>query len=135
VSIDEDVVACAPQDRLQQVFINLVENAIKYSAPEQPVELVLENREQQVMIHVGDRAIGISLPHQNRIFERVYRVDESMTPSRDGTGLGLAIAKSLIEGMEGRITLRSKPGEGSIFTITLPVWNPQLLAIVSPCRR
>src|SRR4028118_181564 len=121
MSIDEDVVACAPQDRLQQVLINLVENAIKYPAPEQPVELVLENREQQVMIHVGDRAIGICLPHQNRIFERFYRVDESMTPYRDGTGLGLAIAKSLIEGLEGRITLGSKPGEGSIFTITLPV--------------
>jgi signal transduction histidine kinase len=126
VSNDEDVVACADQDRLQQVLINLVDNAIKYSAPEQPVELVLDKRENQVMIHVGDRGIGISLPHQNRIFERFYRVDESMTRSRDGTGLGLAIAKSLIEGMEGRITLRSKPGEGSIFTITLPVWNPQL---------
>jgi len=70
VSIDEDVVACAPQDCLQQVLINLVKNAIKYSAPEQPVELVLENREQQVMIHVGDRRSGISFAHQNRIFER-----------------------------------------------------------------
>jgi signal transduction histidine kinase len=79
VSIDEDLVACAPQYRLQQVLINLVENIIKYSAPEQPVELLLKNREQQVMIHVGDRGIGISLPHQNRIFERYYRVDESMT--------------------------------------------------------
>ena len=57
------------------------------------------------MIHVGDRGSGIFLPHQNRIFERFCRVDESMTPSRDGTGLGLAIAKSLIEGLEGRITL------------------------------
>jgi signal transduction histidine kinase len=121
VSIDEDVVACAPQDRLQQVLINLIEKVIKYSAPEQPVELVLENREQQVMIHLGDRGIGISLPHQNRIFERFYRVDESITPSRDCTGLGLAIAKSLIEDLEGRITLGSKPGEGSIFTITLPL--------------
>ena len=88
MSIDKDVVACAPQDRLQQVLINLVENAIKYSAPEQPVELVLENREQQVMIHLGDRGIDISLPLQNRIFERFYRVDESMTRSRDGIGLG-----------------------------------------------
>ena len=67
MSIDEDVLACAPQNRLPQVFINLVENAIKYSALEQLVELVLENREQQVIIHLGDRGIGISLPHQNRI--------------------------------------------------------------------
>jgi len=123
VSTDEDVVAFADQDRLQQVLINLVDNAIKYSAADRPVELVLEQTEQQVMIHVRDRGIGISLPHQNRIFERFYRVDESMTRSRDGTGLGLAIAKSLIEGMDGRITLRSKPGEGSIFTITLPIWK------------
>lgn len=123
VSTDEDVIAFADQDRLQQVLINLVDNAIKYSAADRPVELVLEQTEQQVMIHVRDRGIGISLPHQNRIFERFYRVDESMTRSRDGTGLGLAIAKSLIEGMNGRITLRSKPGEGSIFTITLPIWK------------
>lgn len=120
---DEDIVAFADQDRLQQVLINLVDNAIKYSAPEQPVDLVLEKTEQHVIVHVRDRGIGISLPHQNRIFERFYRVDESMTRSRDGTGLGLAIAKSLIEGMDGRITLRSKPGKGSIFTITLPIWK------------
>ena len=103
------------------MLINLVENAIKYSASELPVELVLENREQQVMIHLGDRGIGISLPYQNRIFERFYRVDEPMTHCWDGTGLGLAIAKSLIEGLEGRITLGYKPGGGSIFIITLPV--------------
>jgi heavy metal sensor kinase len=121
---NEEVVTCADQDRLQQVLINLVDNAIKYSAPDQPVDLVLEKTEQSALIHVRDRGIGIPLPHQNRIFERFYRVDESMTRSRDGTGLGLAIAKSLIEGMNGRITLRSKPGEGSLFTITLPLWQP-----------
>ena len=121
MSIDEDVVACAPQDHLQQVLINLVKNAIKYSAPEQPVELVLENREQQVMIHVGDRGIGISLPPSKPDFWGILPVDESMTRCWDGTGLGLAIAKSLIQGLEGRITLGSQPGEGSIFTLTLPV--------------
>ncbi|HBW57703.1 MAG TPA: two-component sensor histidine kinase [Oscillatoriales bacterium UBA8482] len=124
ISNDQQVVACADQNRLQQVLINLVDNAIKYSSPEQPVELKLEKTEKQAIIHICDRGIGISLAHQNRIFERFYRVDESMTRSRDGTGLGLAIAKSLIEGMEGHITLRSKPGEGSIFTIILPLWNP-----------
>jgi signal transduction histidine kinase len=126
LTTDEDVVTCADQDRLQQVLINLVDNAIKYSAPKQPVDLILEKTEKYAMIHVRDRGIGIPLQHQNRIFERFYRVDESMTRSRDGTGLGLAIAKSLIEGMEGKITLRSKPDEGSIFTITLPVWKPPL---------
>jgi signal transduction histidine kinase len=121
---EEEVVACADQDRLQQVVINLVDNAIKYSAPEHPVDLMLEKKDAWAMVHVRDRGIGIPLPHQHRIFERFYRVDESMTRSRDGTGLGLAIAKSLIEGMAGRITVRSKPGEGSIFTITLPLWQP-----------
>ncbi|MEB3335899.1 MAG: HAMP domain-containing sensor histidine kinase, partial [Leptolyngbyaceae bacterium] len=124
LTTDEDVVIWADQDRLQQVLINLVDNAIKYSAPEQPVELTVEKTNQYARIHVRDHGIGISLPHQNRIFERFYRVDESMARSRDGTGLGLAISKSLIEGMEGRITLRSKPDEGSIFTITLPLWTP-----------
>ncbi|MBE9170560.1 HAMP domain-containing histidine kinase [Pleurocapsales cyanobacterium LEGE 06147] len=124
LATDEDVVTCADQDRLQQVLINLVDNAIKYSAPTQPVDLVLEKTVQSAIIHVRDRGIGIPLSHQKRIFERFYRVDESRNRSQEGTGLGLAIAKSLIEGMDGRITLRSKPGEGSIFTITLPLWQP-----------
>lgn len=124
LSTDEDVVTCADQDRLQQVLINLVDNAIKYSAADQPIELILEKTAQLAIIHVQDRGIGIPLSHQNRIFERFYRVDEAMTRSRDGTGLGLAIAKGLLEGMKGRITVRSKPGEGSRFTIMLPLWNP-----------
>jgi signal transduction histidine kinase len=118
-----DVVALADQDRLQQVLINLVDNAIKYSGGEQPVDLTLEKTADQALIHVRDSGIGIALPHQHRIFERFYRVDEAMTRSRDGTGLGLAIAKSLIEGMAGRLTLRSKPNEGSVFTIALPLWH------------
>ncbi|MGF1589838.1 MAG: sensor histidine kinase [Pleurocapsa sp.] len=123
LATDEDVFACADQDRLQQVLINLVDNAIKYSASTQPVDLVLEKNTHSAIIHVRDRGMGISLTHQKRIFERFYRVDESRNRSQEGTGLGLAIAKSLIEGMDGRITLRSKPGEGSIFTITLPLWQ------------
>ncbi|WP_242041980.1 HAMP domain-containing sensor histidine kinase [Alkalinema sp. FACHB-956] len=120
---EEDIVICGDQDRLQQILINLVDNAIKYSAPDQPVDLVLEKTDRHALVHIRDRGIGIPLPHQQRIFERFYRVDESMTRSRDGTGLGLAIAKSLIEGMNGRITLRSKPGEGSTFTLILPLWS------------
>jgi signal transduction histidine kinase len=119
--INQDVVALADQDRLQQVLINLVDNAIKYSAG--AVEIKLESTGDQAIIYVCDRGIGISLPHQNRIFERFYRTDDASTRSRDGTGLGLAIAKSLIEGMKGKISLRSKPNEGSVFIITLPLWE------------
>lgn len=123
IAQDQDIVALADQDRLQQVLINLVDNAIKYSAD--PVEIQLETREEQAMIHVCDRGIGIALVHQQRVFERFYRSDDPSTRSRDGTGLGLAIAKSLVEGMNGKISLMSKPNEGSIFTISLPLWNPQ----------
>ncbi|MFZ4729738.1 MAG: sensor histidine kinase [Pseudanabaena sp.] len=123
LSTDQDIVALADQDRLQQVLINLVDNAIKYSTD--PVEIQLATKDEQAIIHVCDRGIGISLAHQLRIFERFYRSDDPSTRSRDGTGLGLAIAKSLVEGMDGRITVLSKPNEGSIFTITLPIWNPQ----------
>jgi signal transduction histidine kinase len=74
----------------------------------------------------------ISLEHQNHIFERFDRAQDSSIRSRDGTGLRLAISKSLIEGMNGWITLRSKPNEGSIFTISLPIWksasNPRSVA-------
>ncbi|WP_310425559.1 HAMP domain-containing sensor histidine kinase [Chamaesiphon sp. VAR_48_metabat_135_sub] len=118
----DDIVALADQDRLTQVLINLVDNAIKYSSGS--IDLILEQTEDRAIIHVQDRGIGISLEHQNRIFERFYRAQDSSTRSRDGTGLGLAIAKSLIEGMNGKITLRSKPNEGSIFTIALPIWKP-----------
>lgn len=120
---DEDVITCADQDRLQQVLINLVDNALKYSSPPQPIDIILEKSFPNALIHVKDYGIGISLAHQQRIFERFYRADDGMTRSRDGTGLGLAIAKGMIEGMEGIIKVRSKPQEGSIFTITLPLWE------------
>lgn len=89
------------------------------------MEIKLDSNEEQTIIHICDRGIGISLQHQQRIFERFYRTDDASTRSRDGTGLGLAISKSLIEGMNGKISLRSKPNEGSIFTITLPIWKSQ----------
>ncbi|ABB57902.1 sensor histidine kinase [Synechococcus elongatus] len=118
-----EIVVYADQNRLEQALINLLDNAAKYSNQDQVVYINLEQSNQQTLIHIIDQGVGIPLAHQSRIFERFYRVDEAMTRSRDGTGLGLAIAKSLIEGMQGKITLRSKLGEGSTFTIILPNWE------------
>jgi signal transduction histidine kinase len=126
LATSEDAIALADHDRLEQVLINLIDNAVKYSEAPQPVELILTVQGQQAIIQVCDQGIGIPFQHQKRIFERFYRVDEARTLSREGTGLGLAIAKSLVEGMNGRMTVRSVPREGSEFTIALPLWTKPL---------
>ena len=115
-----DITAAVDRDRLRQVLVNLIDNAMKYSEPDQTVDLKLEQKEQQVMIQVQDYGCGIDLQHQSRIFERFYRSDEHRARTTGGYGLGLAIVKTLVEGMGGQISLRSKPNEGTVFTIILP---------------
>ena len=106
--------------RLKQVFLNLIDNAVKYSEPETPITICLSQKENRAVIQVSDRGVGIPLKHQGRIFERFFRVDESRNRS-GGTGLGLSIVKTLIEGMGGNITLRSQLNEGSSFTVNFPL--------------
>ncbi|HBB31945.1 MAG TPA: two-component sensor histidine kinase [Cyanobacteria bacterium UBA8803] len=111
----------ADRDRLKQVLLNLIDNAVKYSDPDRPVTLKLEPAGEQVKIHVCDEGSGIPLSQQTRIFERFYRVDENRARSTGGTGLGLSIVKTLVEGMGGHVTVRSQPGKGSVFTVSLPL--------------
>ena len=129
VNAERSFKAIADRNRLKQILINLIDNAVKCSEPDQPITLTLEQTEQQVLIQVHDYGVGIPLHDQTRIFERFYRVDESRArfPLRDtveqpngGYGLGLAIVKTLVEGMNGSVHVRSKLGEGSTFTIALP---------------
>lgn len=121
VNVKEPVIAVADRDRLKQVLVNLIDNAVKYSEPDQPIDLSVEQTEQQAIIQVGDRGVGIPLSDQSRIFERFYRVDEARARSTGGHGLGLAIVKTLVEGMGGSVTVRSKVGQGSVFAIALPI--------------
>lgn len=111
----------ADADRLQQVLVNLVENAIKYSEPTEPVTIKLEQKEASAIIQVCDRGDGIPLQQQSRIFERFYRLDEARARSTGGCGLGLSLVKTFTEGMGGDVRVLSQPGEGSTFTVTLPV--------------
>jgi signal transduction histidine kinase len=117
---------------LKQVLVNLVENAIKYSTPDTPVKIKLEQDRQHALIRVCDRSPGIPLKHQSRIFERFYRVDEARTRSSGGTGLGLALVKTFVEGMGGTVTLESNSGDGSVFTVSLPSSSPSLLPSLPP---
>ena len=108
----------ADKDQMKQVLINLIDNAIHYSKPDQAVVVQLRVVNRKACIQVVDRGVGISLVDQVRVFERFYRVDEAR--SRGGTGLGLAIVKSLVDGMGGELSLQSKLGEGSTFSVFLP---------------
>lgn len=106
-------------NRTKQILLNLIDNAVKYSHPNTPIFLKLKQLKNQVIIQVCDQGFGIPLQHQSRIFERFYRLDEARTRS-GGTGLGLSIVKTFVEGMGGSVSVLSKLGEGSMFTVTLP---------------
>ena len=121
IEASETVFAICDRDRLKQVLINLVDNAVKYSAVDQPVTLKVDRLSKKIKIQVCDRGVGIPLKDQGRIFERFYRVDESRARDTGGHGLGLAIVKTLVDGMGGRITVRSELGEGTMFIIVFPI--------------
>ncbi|MEO0375047.1 MAG: HAMP domain-containing sensor histidine kinase [Cyanobacteria bacterium P01_A01_bin.17] len=111
----------ADASRLQQILVNLVENALKYSDEAEPVRIKLEQTDKQAVIHVCDLGPGIPLQQQSRIFDRFYRLDEARTRSMGGTGLGLSIVKVFVEGMGGQVAVHSELNEGSTFTVTLPI--------------
>jgi signal transduction histidine kinase len=115
-----NVEAMVDRDRLKQVLISLLDNAIKYSEAAQPIDLIVEQIDKQAIIRVRDRGIGIPLQDLNRIFERFYRVDENRARTTGGHGLGLAISKTLVEGMGGKMIVRSTLGQGSEFSIFFP---------------
>ena len=106
----------ADYNRLKQVLLNLIDNAVKYSEADTTITLKLS----RACVQVFDMGYGIPLQHQSRIFERFYRLDEARNRA-GGTGLGLSIVKTLVEGMGGKVSVRSKLSEGSVFTVCLPV--------------
>ena len=116
----EQILVKADRNRLKQILLNLIDNAVKYSDSPLAITLVLDLKADSAIIHVCDRGLGIPLTQQHLIFERFYRVDEARNRSAGGCGLGLSIVKTLVDSMGGSVTVRSKLGEGSTFTVTLP---------------
>ena len=113
-----DVVA--DPDKLRQVLVNLVENAVKYS-DEGRIEVRLQRLNGTVRFSVRDEGPGIPPSQRERVFEKFYRLDPNMTRGVGGTGLGLYICRELIDSMHGHIWVESAPGEGSTFSFELPV--------------
>jgi len=106
------------KERLRQVFVNLIQNAIKYT-DEGNVEILLEEEKKSVNINVIDTGIGIPQEDIDRIFERFYRVDKARSKAVGGTGLGLAIVKHIIDAHSSKIIVESVFGKGSRFSFKL----------------
>jgi signal transduction histidine kinase len=125
VDIEDDVgVASGDSDRVQQVLVNLLDNAAKYG--DAPVRVSAEAANGVVRIAVSDAGPGIAAADRERIFEKFYRADPRLTRGARGTGLGLYISRELARRMGGRLALTSGPGEGATFVIELP--RPETVA-------
>lgn len=111
---------------ISEAFEKLLDNAIKFGADGEQIEVVIRDTEGPVVqVAIRDYGIGVPQSEHNKIFQRFYQVDGSATRRYGGSGLGLAVAKAIIEGHGGKIGLRSKSGEGSVFFFNLPKVNLQ----------
>lgn len=105
--------------RMEQVFVNLLDNAVKYSGEKSEIHITAEKTEAGVAISFKDFGIGISKTHLPRLFERFYRVDKARSRKLGGTGLGLAIVKHIVRAHMGCVSVESSPGQGSVFKVRL----------------
>jgi signal transduction histidine kinase len=122
MDIDERVPPVeADRDALKQAILNLLTNAMKYSAHSRGIQLRLFPENGNALIQVTDRGIGISAREQSRIFEKFYRAPIRENQSISGTGLGLALVAHIVQGHGGTIQVESSPGAGSTFSIRLPL--------------
>jgi two-component system phosphate regulon sensor histidine kinase PhoR len=118
---DEDLDVLGYELRLEQVFVNLLDNAIKFNRPDGEVHVEIVRSNGNAVVRVRDTGLGIPSRDLPRIFERFYRVDKARSRATGGTGLGLAIVKHAVEQMGGSVTVESRLGQGTVFTVALPL--------------
>ena len=107
-------------DAVSQALANLIDNAIKYSEARKVLTVTATLRDGGLALTVGDEGIGIAREEQERIFDKFYRVGRSETQGRRGSGVGLALVRHVAEAHGGHVSVESRPGEGSRFTLWLP---------------
>ena len=113
--------------KLEQVFYNLIDNAIKYTPQGGKVRVEVARAGKKAVVKVIDNGIGIPKADQLHVFDRFYRVDKARSRDTGGTGLGLAIVKQIVLLHEGSITVTSEEEKGSTFTVELPIINLQYI--------
>lgn len=121
----ESVNTYLDKDKISQVIVNLLSNAIRYTNAGGNIYINAYKEKESIKIHFRDEGVGIPKESLNHIFERFYRVDESRSKDTGGIGVGLTIVKSIVDLHKGKIEVKSKQNEGSEFIITLPIINNQ----------
>lgn len=117
---EKDIVICLDKDKISQVVVNLISNALKYTPKGGRVDVRISQDDKYIKLSIKDTGIGISSEHLPNVFERFYRVDESRNKSTGGAGIGLTISKSIIKAHGGNITVDSKIGQGTEFIVKIP---------------
>jgi two-component system, OmpR family, phosphate regulon sensor histidine kinase PhoR len=136
----QSLVVPGDRDELVRLFENLIENALKYAAAGKRVDIGVEqgraseSGKPEVVVTVRDYGPGIAPEHLGRLTERFYRVDVGLSRSEGGTGLGLALVKHIVNRHRGRLAIESTPGEGSTFTVHLPLAKATNRSISEPPR-
>lgn len=118
---DQRVMVFVDADKIEQVLMNIIANAIKYTEENGRIDIDIVPRGEEVRIIVMDNGIGISEKEMPRLFERFYRVDKARSRAMGGTGLGLSIAKQIVEEHDGTIFIESNEGRGTTVTVILPI--------------
>ncbi len=113
------IMVIADVERIEQVLTNLIVNSIKYGKVDGVTMISIKEKNKRIVVKVADNGEGIKKEHQDRLFERFYRVDQSRSREQGGSGLGLSIVKHILEAHDEKISLKSTFGEGSEFSFTL----------------
>ena len=121
---DPDLVVRVDSEKLEQILLNLLSNATKFTPQGGRITLAATRHGSRVEVTVSDTGVGIPPDRLGAIFEPFVQLDPSLTRERDGTGLGLAISRDLARAMGGEVTVTSTPGSGSTFTLALPAHSP-----------
>jgi two-component system phosphate regulon sensor histidine kinase PhoR len=116
-----DLTVMVDPDAMNQVFGNLIENAVKYGKAGKRIRVGARTRENEIEFFVQDFGTGIASQHLDRIFERFYRVDKARSREAGGTGLGLAIVKHIVQAHGGKIRAESELGSGTTFLFSIPI--------------
>ncbi|CEJ74848.1 two-component sensor histidine kinase [[Clostridium] sordellii] len=120
---NEDIIINSNRDYIKQIFLNLIDNAIKYTPDGGFVETSVYQNDENIFINIKDNGIGISKEDTSRVFERFYRVDKARSRDVGGTGLGLAIVKHIVKSLNGTIDIKSELNVGTEFIVSIPKKN------------